>query len=367
MSENQPSSNHDVTSASGNNLASEPDSTQSDVEQKDEQKPPKDKKKIILIIVVLLLFFAAIAFGLWKSYQPKEINLQGRVEVETIYVSSKVLTRMEKLYVHEGQTVKKGQELVLLSSPAVENAKKQAEASLQSALAVQSRADEGTQQENVETLYANWKALKAQAQLANETYKRGNALFKEGVISRQRLDEMQAARTSSQEASDAALQQYTRVKKGSTPQQKQIADSQVEIAKAALNEANAMVSETKLYAPVDGVIDQIFGKPSELISLGVPIFSILENDVWVSLNVREDQYQSVTSKHTIEGFIPALNKTARFKVVKIAPEGSFANQPSNRQSDGYDIRSFKFHLVPVDPIKELKIGMSVIFKVTEAE
>lgn len=63
---------------------------------------------------------------------------------------------------------------------------------------------------NIATLYANWQSVKAQEQLARTTYKRGENLYKEGVISRQRRDELYAAQVSAQELTEAAYQQYAR-------------------------------------------------------------------------------------------------------------------------------------------------------------
>lgn len=63
------------------------------------------------------------------------------------------------------------------------------------------------------------KAQKAQANLAKTTYQRGENLYRQGVISRQRRDEMLAAQTSAQELSEASYQQYARAKRGSTSQQ----------------------------------------------------------------------------------------------------------------------------------------------------
>ena len=86
--------------------------------------------------------------------------------------------------------------------------KQQAAAMLQSALAFQSSTDRGTRQENVDTLYANWQSAKAQATLAEESHRRGEYLYQEGVISRQRRDEMRAAKQSSAQIAQAAQQQY---------------------------------------------------------------------------------------------------------------------------------------------------------------
>lgn len=319
-------------------------------------------------LTALILLLGLIAFGLWKSYQPKALELQGRVEAETIHVSTKVPSRIEEIYVQDGQKVEKGQELVRLYSPEVDAKKQQALAALQSALALQATADRGSQEENIATLHANWQAVKAQQALAQSTYQRGAKLFQEGVISRQRRDELHAAAVSAAGMTEASYQQYARAKRGSTPEQKSSADAQVEIAKAAVAEANALEAETKLLAPIRGTVSKTYGKASELVAIGVPVVSIIEDDdLWVSLNVREDQYQSVYTAKTMSGYIPALGQSAAFKIKHIDAEGEFATIKTTRQTGGYDIRSFKVHLAPAQAIPGLKAGMSVLFKVTEAQ
>ena len=340
--------------------------TQAAVDTNSEPKKSAAIKAIGLMVLILLLGF--IAFGLWKSYQPKEIELQGRVEADTIHVSTKVPSRIEEIYVHDGQKVSKDQELVRLFSPEVDAKKQQALAALQSALALQSTAERGSQQENIDSLYANWQSLKAQQALAQTTYQRGANLFKEGVISRQRRDEMQAAALSASQLTEAAYQQYARAKRGSTPQQLSSADAQVQIAQAAVAEANALAAETKLRSPIDGTVSKTYGKVSELVAMGVPVVSIIQDDdLWVSVNVREDLYAQIYKAKSMDGFIPALNQTATFKIKTIDAEGEFATIKTTRQTGGYDIRSFKIHLAPVQPITDLKVGMSVLFKIKEPQ
>ncbi|ENW92804.1 HlyD family secretion protein [Acinetobacter dispersus] len=344
-----------------------PETSNSNQQQPPTEPPKKGKAKIIGLIILILLL-GLIAFGLWKAYQPQAIELQGRVESETVHISTKVPSRIEEFYVSEGQAVKKGQALVRFVSPELEAKKEQAQAALQSATAFHSTVYRGAQQENIDTLYANWQAMKTQAELAATTYKRGETLFQQGVISRQRRDEMLAAQTSARETAEASYQQYARAKRGSTEQQKSTADAQVAMAQAAVKEANALTEETKLYSPTDGTVSKTYGKPTELVATAVPVVSIIEDhDLWVSLNVREDMYSSVYKMKTIEGFIPALNRKETFKVKNIDAEGDFATIKTTRQTGGYDIRSFKFHLVPEQSIPDLKVGMSVLFKIEEAK
>ncbi|MFG0589195.1 HlyD family secretion protein [Acinetobacter sp. YQ_14] len=331
-------------------------------------EPPKKSKAKIIGLIVLILLLGLIAFGLWKAYQPQSIELQGRVEAETVHISTKVPSRIEEFYVTEGQSIKKGQALVRFVSPELEAKKEQAQAALQSATAFHSTIYRGAQQENIDTLYANWQAMKTQAELAATTHKRGENLYQQGVISRQRRDEMLAAKTSAREAAEAAYQQYARAKRGSTEQQKSTADAQVAMAQAAVKEANALTEETKLYSPTDGTVSKTYGKPTELVATGVPVVSIIEDhDLWISLNVREDMYSSVYKTKTLEGYIPALDRKTTFKVKSIDAEGDFATIKTTRQTGGYDIRSFKFHLVPEQSIPDLKVGMSVLFKIEEVK
>ena len=330
-----------------------------------EQAPEIAKKKKYLLLALIPILLAVIAFGLWKSYQPAPLELQGRVEAETVQVATKVPSRIEEIYVEEGQRVKKGDVLVRLNSPEIQAKKQQAAAALQSALALQSTAERGSQEENIASLYANWQSLKAQQNLAKVSYERGANLLKEGVISRQRRDELYAASQSAAQMTEAAYQQYARAKRGSTSQQKSSADAQVDIAQAALDEANALEAETQLVAPVNGTVSKTYGKVSELVATAVPVVSLIEDKMWVSLNIREDQYAPFQNMSSIEGYIPALDKTATFQIRQISAEGEFATIKTTRQTGGYDVRSFKLHLVPTPAIPELKVGMSVLFKLKE--
>lgn len=326
-----------------------------------------NRKTRLLALLVVALVLGVIAYGLYQAFKPATLTLEGRVEAQTIHVSTKLPSRIEAIAVKEGEQVTAGQSLARLSSPEIEAKKQQALASLQSALAMQAAAKRGAQEENVDSLYANWQSVEAQAELARKTHQRASVLFKEGVISRQRLDEIAAAKQSSASMAEAAKQQYLRVKRGSTPEQQTIADSHVEIARAAVKETEALEAETQLSSPINGLVANVYGHPTEFVAPGVPVFSLLATDsMTVDLTVREDQYRTLKQSVQLEGYVPALDKKAWFVIKHIDAEGEFSTIKNTRQTGGYDIRSFKFHLVPKTPIADLKVGMSVVFQVEQA-
>ena len=50
-----------------------------------------------------------------------------------------------------------------------------------------------------------------------------------------------------------------------------------------------------------------------------------------------------------------------FRVYYISPAGDYATWRATRQSSGYDVKSFEIRARPVQPVKDFRPGMSVLF------
>jgi HlyD family secretion protein len=259
--------------------------------------------------------------------------------------------------------VKAGQELALMSSPEVEAKDAQARALLQSTEAIQSMSREGARAEDVRTVESIWRASQATARLADQTARRAENLFAEGVISAQRRDEAVAARAATASQTEAARQQYLKALAGTRPQEKSVADANVSGARAAVAEVESLQGETRLTAPHGGEVSERFANVGELVLTGVPVFTIVDTaDPWVAFSVREDQFRDLKIGAAVRGDVPALGvKGAAFRVTAISPQGEFATWRSTRQSSGYDVRSFQVKAKPARPIQGLRPGMSVLF------
>ena len=321
------------------------------------------KKSRIIRILIIIFLIAMVGLGLWLANKPAPQQIQGMVEANTLNVSTKVPSRVEQLMAEEGASVKKGQILGILTSPELQAKQQQAEGALQSAMAIEQTAERGSQQENIASLKANWQSALAQAELARVTYQRAQNLFNEGVISRQRRDEAQAAKNSSAQIAEAAHQQYLRAERGSTPEQLSSAQAQVKIAEAAVAEAKSLNQEMQLIAPEDGEVSQKFANVGELVPAGIPLYTLIDlRNQWVSINLREDQFNQLKHGSILHGDVPALNqKNVAFQVTHIAAQGTFASWKATRQSSGYDIRTFEIKLKSLQPLAGLRPGMSVLF------
>ena len=317
-----------------------------------------------LIWLAVAAVVAVIAVGLWLAYRPAPDQLQGMVDTDEITIATKApLSRVEKLLVSPGQSVRAGQELAILSSPEIDAKAAQAAGLLTTAEALQSRTDKGLREEDVTSLRAAWQSAQAAATLAQKTFTRTDNLHREGVVSTQRRDEALAARDASAKQAELARSQYQKALHGATAEEKAAADAQVEIAKAGVAETVSLRNETRLTAPRAGEISKRMVNGGEIVPLAFPVFTLVDlGDLWVTINVREDQFHSLKTGQVLSGSVPALQrKGARFKVDYISPQGDFATWRATRQSRGYDVRSFEVRLRPVERLDGLRPGMSVLF------
>lgn len=331
----------------------------------DSQPSPMRSERVrrIAAIILAVAFVAFVVWGLYMAARPAPDQLQGMIDTDQINVATKLPSRVDKLLVDEGDHVHAGQLMALLSSPEATARLAQAQAGLAAAKALKAETYAGARRQDVASLKAQWQAAKAQARLAAITAKRMDNLFAEGVIAAQRRDNADAARTASAAQAEAARQQYLKAVAGARKENKRIAQSKVVSAQAMLHEAQALHRETRLVAPSAGVVDKKFANVGEIVLPGVPVFTLIDlHDLWVSVNVREDEFHGIGMGQVIKGSIPALELDAvAFKIDYISPQGDFATWRSTRQSRGYDVKSFEVRARPVHPVKGLRPGMSVLF------
>lgn len=320
-------------------------------------------RRRVILVAVIAAFALFVAWGLYMAVRPAPQQIQGMIDTDQINAATKVTSRVEKLLVHEGEHVVAGQTLALLTSPELNATVAQTQAGLAGARAMQTMTDAGARKQDIASLEATWKAAEAQATLAAITARRADNLFAEGVIAEQRRDDADAARTATAESAQAAHQQYLKALAGARVEQKAVAKSQVASAAAALQGAEAMQEETRLVAPATGEIDKRFASPGEIVLPAVPVFTLVDlKDVWVALNVREDQFKGIAMGKVIKGSVPALGlDDVAFRVDYISPQGNFATWRATRQSSGYDIRTFEVRARPEKPVRGLRPGMSVLF------
>ena len=91
--------------------------------------------------------FCLLAFFAIK--ENSEILLQGEVEVKEVNVASKIVGRVGEILVKEGQTVQKGDTLLIMETPEIDAKMEQGESGLEIAMAQAKKAERKAKFENM--------------------------------------------------------------------------------------------------------------------------------------------------------------------------------------------------------------------------
>lgn len=290
--------------------------------------------------------------------------VQGQAEATEYRVSSKVPGRILEFRVKEGQSVKAGDTLAILEAPDVQAKMAQAQAAEAAAQAQNEKAIKGARSEQIQAAYEMWQKAIAGREIAEKSYNRVKRLFEQGVMSAQKADEVTAQYNAAKATEKAAKAQYDMAKNGAEREDKLAAAALVERAKGAVAEVESYIKETYLIAQANGEVSEIFPKVGELVGTGAPIMNIARlDDMWVSFNVREDLLKDLTMGAEFEAFVPALdNKTIKLKVYYMKDLGTYAAWKATKTTGQFDLKTFEVRATPVEPVENLRPGMSVIIK-----
>jgi multidrug resistance efflux pump len=331
---------------------------------------------------LLILFGIAGGYYFYSTDRTSDTVLIGIVDANQVIVSSKIMGRVEKLYVDEGSKVKAGDLIAEVDSAELEAQKNAAQATINAydsqvssmqATEAQTLGETNSGVVNSQARLASAKAALVQAQAdlvrIQSDSQRMVALAKAGVESDQdrvraeeQLNAQNAVVLSAQENVDAA-QADLNTANARLHQQRAAASNvatnqaQVANAKAQLAEADTRLGYTKIYAPVTGTVSVRATRQGEVVNPGTPIVTIIDfGDTWVRAEAPETESRYVADGDKLKVRLPAgqpIEGTVIFKAV----ESDFATQRdvSRRKRD---IKTIGLKLKVDNPDGALVPGMT---------
>lgn len=320
------------------------------------------KSKLISSIISIIIIVAIIGLSIWFMNKPTQVTIQGQVDATQINVSPKIAGRLEQVLIKEGDMVKEGDLLAVLSTPELDAKLVQAESAKAAAEAQDKKAKKGTRTEQIQGAYNQWQQAKASAELADKTYERMQNLYNDKVISAQKRDEAYTQSKASRELEKAAYANYKMAINGSRSEDKEAASAQVNQAQGAIDEVLAYKKEAKVLSPSNAEVLKIIPNRGEVVSAGYPIVNLVDlNDVWVVFNIKENLMSSFKKGSTFEAQIPALNnKKIKLQVRYIAAQGDFATWSATKTQGDFDMKTFEIKAYPMEKVEGLRPGMSAL-------
>ena len=345
-------------------------------------KPKKLIKLLFLACIAGAVIFYALRYN--RGDGPEPIRTTGTVEGVETSISSKVAGKLVFVGFREGETVKKGELIAAIEDMDLSAAKRQAEdaeraaasASRNSSNDVNSAlAQVSVEKADVASQKAQLARAEAQKVQSDKDLARARELFAKGIISKSDMDAAETAQVSRAAdvaaakasvdlsgAREAAAQSALRKAKGDIT----TLAAQAAQARSGTEFAKAKLADTKLYSPVDAVVEYRSLEPGEVVSPGMGILTLIDpKALWVRIDLEQGYVGRVKTGQKAEVTLDRMpGKTFEGEVFDIGREGEFAVE-RDVQRGRQDIKTFRTRIRVKDPETVLKPGMTVLVRIIE--
>nr|WP_211324654.1 efflux RND transporter periplasmic adaptor subunit [Orbus hercynius] len=296
-----------------------------------------------------------------------QLILQGEVDAPHVNISSKARGRVMVINVNRGDDVRMGDILLTLDSPELLAQVKAAEATRDQSKAQLDLSEHGTREESIR----HYQALLAQSKVnydnASKEYTRNQAISNKGYVSQSVLD-------NALKAKDAAYQQVLsdqanldQAVHGDRIEQRKIYEAQLEQAEENLKQLVIQYEDLNVKSPVDGEVGSIPAEVGELFNATSPLLTVTRlSQAYFVFNIRENILVNIHKGDRVFLDVPALGaEPIEAEVRYIAPMGDYATKRATRATGDFDLKTFEIRLYPLNPVKNLRAGMSVLWKLDE--
>jgi HlyD family secretion protein len=311
-------------------------------------------------IIVGIVAVVVVALSVFYLLRPEPLLVQGEVDATRLDIAARVDGRVKEIPVERGQNVPAGAVLVQIDNP--ETLAKHEQMSAAKAVAAAQLANilAGTRVEAIAARKAEMERAQAALVLAQKTFDRTHTLTEQGNAPQARLDQVTDALHESERAVDQAKSAYEQAVNGYTKEERAIARTNVEKANADIQSVQSIIDQLAVYAPVASQVYQRNVEPGEYVSPGVPLVTLIDlADVWIHFDLREDLVKGLKVGDRFDVRIPALDdRRVTVEVRLIATKGEYASWRATRASGDFDLRTFSIRAYPVQPVPELRPGMS---------
>ncbi len=339
------------------------------------------KTKIVLAIVIVVLLVVVVGFSLNQTQRnvvavqtakvvqqdiASIVTASGEIKPKTyVNVGANAIGRITKLFVQEGQRVKKGQMVAQL-----ENVQPASDVAAMKATLQSNETDRMAAEANVKTAMAQLNSSQADAARIKQDYQRAESLYKNDLISKADYETKKAA----YEVSSAVLaQDQARVSQARA--QLESAQGHIGQARAQLTHATDALGKTSYTAPFDGVVTYLPVREGESVVVGIQnsqgslLMTIADMSV-ITAEVRVDETDIVNVKidQPAEVTIDALpGKTFHGKVTQIGDNAivrSSGLATSQSTTSSQEAKDFKVVVTLSDAPESLRPGLSATAKIT---
>ncbi|HZC94667.1 MAG TPA: efflux RND transporter periplasmic adaptor subunit [Bradyrhizobium sp.] len=324
--------------------------------QQKEKRTTTRAPSIIVGVAVAIVGVLSIFYLL----RPEPLLVQGEVDATRLDIAARVDGRVKDIPIERGQNVTAGAVLVRIDNPETLAKHEQMRAARVVADAQLANVLAGTRAESIAARKAEMERAQAALVLAQKSYDRTRTLTEQGNAPQARFDQMTDTLREAERGVDQAKSAYDQAVNGYTKEERAISRANVEKANADIQSVQSIIDQLVVYAPVASQVYQRNIEPGEYVSPGVPLVTLIDlADVWIHFDLREDLVKDLKVGDRFDVRIPALDdRSITVEVKLVASKGEYASWRATRASGDFDLRTFSIRAYPVQPVPNLRPGMS---------
>lgn len=209
-------------------------------------------------------------------------------------LSFKSTGKIGKIHFKEGQQIKKGDILVELEDQDLQFALAAAEAQMGVARSTYEKAINGATAEELRNAELDVKKAQDAYDYIISSYKRAEALYSSGAVSRDELDKARLEADVGESELNQAKELLSQVKTGARSEDKKGLLYQLEQAKADYEYKAGLVADAAMTADCDGYMVELLYEEGELAPAGYPVAVIRNEGLIVNVGLAEKDYSRVT-------------------------------------------------------------------------
>jgi HlyD family secretion protein len=228
-----------------------------------------------LILLVLLALGAGAAAWLYLGRAHDPPIFQGYAEAEYVKVAPTQPGLLMELAVRRGDTVAAGDFLFAQDAAPDQAARAEAAGKLAQAEALLANLEKGGRPSEIEAARAEVREATAARDKAAADLTRGESLFRDRVIARQRLDELSMADRQAAARLISAEARLETTRAAARTDEIEAQRAAVVAARATLAQASWRLDQRRVTAPVGGLVADTIFRPGEHVAAGQPVVSLL--------------------------------------------------------------------------------------------
>ncbi len=343
----------------------------------------KKGKKILIAIGVAVALLAIVGFTVMESGKnvatvqtgkvmkqdlSSVVTASGEIKPKTyVNVGANGYGKIVKLFVHEGEQVKRGQMLAQL-----ENVQSAADVAANRSQLEAGRTDAAAADAALKSALAELERARADYERTKLDYQRAERLYGDALIPKSQYDTAKAAYDAASATVETDKANIARARA-----QKATSDEHIRQFQATLTRASDVLSKTEYAAPFDGIVTNLPVREGETVVMGiqnapgstlmtVADMSVITAEVKVDetdiVNVKIGQPAEITidaiPKKTFHGTVTEIGNNAVVRSTGVST--------SQSTSGSQEAKDFKVVVTLTDPPVNLRPGLSTTAKITTA-